>query len=277
MFKAMLLFIRSALAVFCLSLLAGGCQSSDRPSSEPRGSATVTDRVDEDLLARAFHHRIITLDSHAGFSGDPFRSCGETNRQVDFPKMRAGDLDVVFFTVFAHQRERTGEGYAEAKRQAMDVFRGIRDVVEHCRDEVDLAYTPADVERIVGSGKLCVVIGIENGYVIGRDLSLLEAYRDLGGAYLGLTHDGHNDIADSAIPSEELGDSPIEHGGVSVFGERVIAELNRLGVMVDVSHLSKAATLDAIRVSPALYTTPDELERLVAAVRTVARRGLPGE
>ena len=92
-------------------------------------------------------------------------------------------------------------------------------------------------------------IGIENGYVIGRDLSLLETYHELGARYITLAHNGHNDIADSANPRENLGDAEAEHDGISAFGEEVIAEMNRLGIMVDVSHISKAAMLDAVRLS----------------------------
>jgi len=94
-------------------------------------------------------------------------------------------------------------------------------------------------------------IGIENGYVIGTDLSLLETYHELGARYITLAHNGHNDIADSANRRENLGDVESEHDGISAFGEEVIAEMNRLGIMVDVSHISKAAMLDAVRLSRA--------------------------
>lgn len=198
--------------------------------------------------ARDLHERIITIDSHSAFPPD---SCGSTDLQVDVPKMRMGRLDVAFSIVWIGQQQRTDSAYAEARRLAFERFHAIHDAVERCHGDVALARTPEDVERIVGSGKLALVIGIENGFAIGRDLSLLKNYGDFGAAYLGLTHEGHNDIADSANPIEALGDETSEHGGVSEFGEKVIAEMNRLGIMVDVSHLSKAATLDAIRLSRA--------------------------
>ena len=112
---------------------------------------------------------------------------------------------------------------------------------------IEIAYAADDFERIASAGKLIAAIGIENGYVLGRDLSLLQTYYDLGARYLGLAHNGHNDIADSAAPREALGDAPSEHDGISAFGETVVAEMNRLGIMVDVSHISKAAMLDAVR------------------------------
>ncbi|HEU0223800.1 MAG TPA: dipeptidase [Steroidobacteraceae bacterium] len=198
--------------------------------------------------ARELHERVITIDSHSAF---PLDSCGATDLQVDVPKMRMGGLDVAFFVVWIGQQKRTVSAYAEAKRRALREFQAIHDAVERCHNEVNMARTPEDVEQIIASGKLALAVGVENGFAIGRELSLLKTYRDLGAAYLGLTHEGHNDIADSANPIGALGDGATEHGGVSEFGERVIAEMNRLGIMVDVSHLSKAATLETIRLSRA--------------------------
>lgn len=119
--------IHSALPALCLSLLAGGCQSAERSSSEPQPSTAIRDARDEDVFerARALQDRITTLDSHAGFTGDPLRSCGETDRQVDFTKMRQGGLDAIFFIVYAEQRERTDAAYADAERQALEIFRSI--------------------------------------------------------------------------------------------------------------------------------------------------------
>lgn len=231
----------------CLVLLAAACQS-DRPSTEFQRPAGPTAEQEFLVRARALNERIITIDSHSEF---PRQTCGITENQVDVPKMRTGGLDVVFDIVFAEQLERTDSTYEIARQQALEAFQAIHDAVRRCQNEVDLARTPEDVERIVGTGKHAVVIGMENGFVIGRELSQLEVYRDLGGAYLGLTHAGHNDIADSSTPIEELGDRASEHEGVSDFGRQVIAEMNRLGVLVDVSHMSKAAALEAIRLSRA--------------------------
>ncbi|MCI0353377.1 MAG: dipeptidase [Acidobacteriales bacterium] len=220
----------------------------------PSASALArTDTKHQNLLARAraLHKRVIAVDSHAGFTTDPLRSCGSTDLQVDFPKMRKGGLNAVFFIVWAAQQERTPARYGEAKRQALDVFSRIHDVVRRCGRNVGLARTPDELQRIVASGKLAVVIGIENGFVIGKDPALLQTYRELGAAYIGLVHDGHNDLADSAEPSAQLRDKASEHEGVSQLGAHVIAEMNRLGIMIDVSHMSKSARLDAIRLSRA--------------------------
>ncbi|MDE2905513.1 MAG: dipeptidase [Acidobacteriota bacterium] len=236
-----------SLALALAASVAGGCALG---TPEERAERALTDR------ATAVHERVLTLDSHIdiplnfatravdpGVSGD---------FQVDLPKMRAGGLDAGFFIVYVGQTERTPENEAQARADAMTKFEAIHRMAEELYpDEIEIAYTAADVERIAGSGKLVAAIGIENGYVIGRDLSLLETYHELGARYMTLAHGGHNDIADSATPREALGDGEAEHDGVSAFGEQVIAEMNRLGILVDVSHISKAAMLDAVRLSEA--------------------------
>jgi membrane dipeptidase len=118
-------------------------------------------------------------------------------------------------------------------------------------ERIEIAYSPADVERVHATGKLVAAIGIENGYVIGTDIAMLDRYYELGARYFGLVHDGDNDLAHSARPKPELGDAPEGSAGLTELGERVIARLNELGVMVDVSHASKRTALDAMRLSRA--------------------------
>ena len=213
--------------------------------------------TDADLLARAqaIHDAVMTIDSHddipfdfATDAVDPLNA----SRQVNLENMRAGGLDVAFFIVYVGQTERTPANYEQAKADAMTKFNAIHRMADEMYPElIELAYTADDVERIYASGKLVATIGIENGYVIGQDLSLLERYHALGARYITLSHGGHNDIADSSRPRAELGDVESEHDGISPFGEEVIAEMNRLGIMVDVSHVAKASALDAIRLSRA--------------------------
>jgi membrane dipeptidase len=212
------------------------------------------DASDSVLLAsaREIHERVITIDTHAGGTGDPHDTCGPARRQVDLPKMKKGGLDVAFFTVYVAQAKRTPENHARVRDEALAVFQTIHRLTgELCPERIELASSPQDVERIAASGTLVAALGMENGFMIGTDLSLLQTYKELGGAYLGLTHQGHNDIADSSEPSSALGDPKSEHGGVSPFGERVIRELNRLGIMVDVSHASNKAARAAMRLSRA--------------------------
>ena len=189
------------------------------------------------------------------------------DRQVTLEKMRAGGLNTAFFVVYVGQTERTPENYEQAKADAMTKFDAIHRMADEMYpDQIEIAYSADDVVRIHASGKLVAAIAIENGYVIGKDLSLLEKYHALGGRYITLAHNGHNDISDSANPRPNLGDSEVEHGGLSEFGEQVVAEMNRLGIMVDVSHISKDASLHAMRVSRAPVIASHSSTRALADV-----------
>lgn len=211
---------------------------------------------DLETRARAIHERAITIDTHDDISpnfataeSDPGQREG---RQVTLPKMREGGLDMAFFVVYVGQTERTPENYAAARERAAAMFDAIHRLTDEMYpDEIGFAWTPDDVERLHAEGKLVATIGIENGYSIGKDLSLLADYHARGARYFGLTHIGHNDLADSSIPRENLGDAKEEHGGVSEFGAQAIAEANRLGIMVDVSHASGRTAVDAARLSKA--------------------------
>jgi membrane dipeptidase len=224
-----------------------------------QGHATGSESADDldlEARARAIHERVIVIDTHDDISSNfasPASDPGEREgRQVTLPKMREGGLDVAFFVVYVGQTERTPGNYAEAKAEALGKFEAIHRLTDDMYpDQIGFAWTADDVERLHAEGKLVATIGIENGYSIGTDLTLLEEYHARGARYFGLTHIGHNDLADSSMPRENLGDVEEEHGGVSDLGARAIAEANRLGMMVDVSHSSKKTTLDAARLSRA--------------------------
>lgn len=229
------------------AVLLGGC-----------APGTPEERAERALAARAaaIHERVLTLDTHVdvplNFATRAVDPGVAGDFQVDLPKMRAGGLDAGFFVVSVGQTARTPENEAQAKADAMTKFEAIHRMAgELYPDEIEIARSAADVPRIAAAGKLVAAIGIGNGYAVGRDLSLLETYHRLGARYMTLAHGGHNDVADSATPREALGDAESEHGGVSPFGARVIAEMNRLGMLVDVSHVSRAAMLDAVRLSEA--------------------------
>jgi len=238
---------RAPVLLALVGLLAGPCLAHEpaRPAEEQLVAQ-----------ARAIHERVITIDTHddipLNFASSEVDPGVRGERQVDIPKMIEGGLDAAFFVVFAGQTERTPENYQKAQQEAMAKFEAIHRLAEQMHpDKIELAYAAADVVRIHAAGKRVACIGIENGYVIGKDLGLVEKYHGLGARYMTLTHGGHNDIADSATPREELRDAESEHGGISDFGERVIEEMNRVGMMVDVSHTSKQTMLDAVRISKA--------------------------
>ena len=210
---------------------------------------------DLEARARAIHESVITIDTHDDIGYDfatPAVDPLNADRQVNLEKMRAGGLDAGFFIVFVGQTDRTPANYEAAQEAAMTKFEAIHRMAEELYpDQIEIAYSSSDVERIHGGGKLVAAIGIENGYVIGDDLGLLERYHSLGARYMTLAHSGHNDIADSSTPREGLGDSDEEHGGLSSFGEEVVTAMNRLGMMIDVSHISKNAAMQAIQASRA--------------------------
>jgi membrane dipeptidase len=212
--------------------------------SQPETEQSIAER------ARAIQDSVITIDTHDDIPGnfataevDPL----DADRQVNLTKMKDGGLDVAFFAVFVGQTPRTPENYAKAKAAAMQKFDAIHRMAEKMYPGmIEIAYTPADVQRIHDSGKLVAAIGIENGYVIGKDLGLIQKYYDLGGRYMTLAHTRNNDICDSSTDPE----GP-EHHGLSAFGKKVVAEMNRVGMMVDVSHVSKECMMQATALSKA--------------------------
>ncbi|MEP2869353.1 MAG: dipeptidase [Parvibaculum sp.] len=228
-----------------------------RPSFGPSGP----ERSPEEIAA-SIHREAIVIDTHVdipSFLGsgkyDPGLR-GSFPVQVDLPRMREGGLDAVFFIVYVSQTERGAAGYAQAASEALKKFAAIRRMTDiQYKDEVGLALTAADVRKLHEEGKRIALIGIENGYSIAKEPALLDFYYDLGARYFGLVHNGHNDLADSAQPREKLGDRPNEengeHGGLSALGREAIGRANDLGMMVDVSHSSRAATLAAVEVSRA--------------------------
>ncbi|MDG1707705.1 MAG: dipeptidase [Emcibacteraceae bacterium] len=210
----------------------------------------------KDMSVEAIHERVITLDTHIDIhedmTFDPIYDPGtNTPQQVDLGKMEAGGLDSGFFIVYVGQTARTPEGYAEAEEKARRKFSAIRRMTEHYPDRIGFANTPDEFEAIAASGRKVAAIGIENGYVIGKDLSRLEEFYNLGARYMTLAHNGHNDICDSSGPLERLGDAEEEHGGVSEYGYQVIDEMNRLGMMVDISHTSIKCMMQATEYSKA--------------------------
>jgi membrane dipeptidase len=200
--------------------------------------------------ARAIQDSVITIDTHDDIPGNfatPEVDPLDAPRQVNLTKMKDGGLDVAFFAVFVGQTPRTPENYAKAKAAAMQKFDAIHRMAEKLYPGmIEIAYSPADVRRIHDSGKLVAAIGIENGYVIGKDLGLIRKYYDLGARYMTLAHTRNNDICDSSTDPE----GP-EHHGLSEFGKKVVAEMNRVGMMVDVSHVSKECMMQATALSKA--------------------------
>jgi membrane dipeptidase len=218
--------------------------------------------------ARAIHGHVLTLDTHNDIEPEHFTaSCNYTMRlttQVNLPKMREGGLDVSFMIAYVGQGPLTPQGYEDAYRQAVAKFDAVHRLTEQIAPkEIGLALTPADVRRIAASGRKVAVIGIENGYPIGLDIRRVKEFYDRGGRYLSLAHNGHSQLADSNTGER---DGRWLYGGLSPLGKQVIAELNRLGIMVDVSHPSKGAMMQAVALSKAPVIASHSAARALANV-----------
>ncbi|MDC3320912.1 dipeptidase [Hyphomicrobiales bacterium] len=205
-------------------------------------------------LSLPVYGQYLTLDSHIDIPFDymdnPKHDPGNsTEMQVDFSKMKEGGLDSGFFIVYVGQSNLTDDGFKKAKDQAMLKFKAIHKMIQTYPDKILLALEPNDIRNAKEKGKISAAIGIENGYIIGNNINLLEDFYNLGTRYITLAHIGHNQISDSSIPKKSLNDASEIHGGLSSFGKEVISKMNQLGIMVDISHISDKAALQAIKLS----------------------------
>ena len=162
---------------------------------------------------------------------------------IDLERMREGGLAAAFFAVYVAQGPRTPEGYAQAKRTALDTLDRLDQMFGHYPSQCELALTPADGLRIHGEGRRAIFLGMENGYPLGLDLDLLDLYHGRGIRYLTLCHASDNDLCASC--TSDQWDS-----GLSGFGALVVARMNDLGMMVDVSHAS-ARSVEAVHFGSA--------------------------
>ncbi|MEO3473856.1 dipeptidase [Roseomonas sp. CAU 1739] len=198
--------------------------------------------------AAAIHAATLTLDTHIDIRWpEPPDATGETDRRVDFPKMLRGGLKAAVFIAYTQQGKRDAEGLAAASARAEAMLRHIRTRANGTTRH--FCATSAQLEAAHAAGALAVLSAVENGNALARDLSRLKVWRDLGAIYLTLTHDGHNDLADAARPKPDLGDGVAEHGGLSAFGRDVVREMNRIGLLVDVSHSAKTTMMQAAELS----------------------------
>jgi membrane dipeptidase len=217
----------------------------------------------EDALvkkAREIHQRVIALDTHNDIEPENFTTARNyTQRldtQVNLPKMIEGGLDASFFIVYVGQPSLketpdalTPAGYRRAYQATIAKFDAVHRLTEQLApDRIQLALTSADVRRINASGKKVALIGVENGYPIGEDIHRVQEFYDRGGRYLSLAHNGNNQLSDSNTGER---DGYKWGNGISPFGKEVLAEMNRVGLMVDVSHPSKGSMMQAAALSKA--------------------------
>jgi membrane dipeptidase len=208
---------------------------------------------EEQLLKRAarIHSSVLTVDTHCDTPMEFSRSDFDLGTRhddgcVDFPRMREGGLNAEFFAVFIGQGPRNDSSFNKVHKKALEIFDAIHKNVEKNSNVAELAYTADDAYRIKKSGKIAAFIGVENGYPVGKDISRVKQYYDLGARYITLSHSRNNDICDSSTDPKGA-----ESNGLSPFGEEVVKEMNRLGMMIDVSHISDSSFYDVIRLSKA--------------------------
>jgi membrane dipeptidase len=249
------------LPVSVLVLLSVALAPSPAPAQATADAALIQ-------KARAIHDRVIALDTHNDIEPANFtRQKNYTQRldtQVNIPKMKEGGLDASFFIVYVGQGPLTPEGYDSAYKQAVAKFDAVHHLTkEIAPEQIELALTAADVTRIAKSGKKVALIGIENAYSLGTDIKRVKEFYDRGGRYMSLAHNGHSQFADSNTGER---DGQWLHNGLSEMGKQVIAEMNKWGIMVDLSHPSKAANLQALALSKAPVIASHSAARALADV-----------
>lgn len=220
-------------------------------------SNTTNADSENELIKKALeiHDRVLTLDTHAdtplrmiqpGFDLSERHDPSDTGSKLDYPRMIEGGLDAVFFAAFVAQDIRDNDGHSRAKNLCLQMIDSIIASTKRNSDIVGLALNPEDAYELEKEGKRAIYIGIENGYPVGNDLSNISLYYDKGVRYITLVHSSNNDLADSSTDSKGS-----EHNGLSDLGNEVVKEMNRLGIMVDVSHGSDSLFYDTIALSKA--------------------------
>ena len=234
-------------SILCIVLFIQACSKTSDESANQNISLSSS--------ALELHDRILTLDSHAdtplrliepGFDLAERHDPHETGSKLDYPRMIEGGLDAVFFAAFVAQGIRDDDGHTRARELALQMLDAVCASVEKNSDIVGIALNPEDAEVLEAEGKRAIYLSIENGYPIGNDLKNVELFYNKGVRYVTLVHSTNNDLADSATDS-----GGPEHGGISPLGASVVEEMNRLGIMVDVSHGSDETFYDAIELSKA--------------------------
>jgi membrane dipeptidase len=243
--------MRTTIMKQIIMLLAVSVAAGAGLAARPQQSPAPAFQVDQASLARArqIQDGLLTVDTHVDIGGgaeyatpalDPG---GPTNLKCDLPKMKAGGLDAVFLAVFVSQRpDLNAEGYKRAYESAIVGFDALDRLVKLHPELCEFGRTPADVARIAKTGRRVILTGVENGYPMGDDFANLKTFYDRGARYMTLVHTSNNQLATSSGARD--GDP-----GLTELGKRTVLEMNRLGMMVDLSHASARSFWDAIAIS----------------------------
>ncbi len=206
--------------------------------------------------ARLIHARALTIDTHCDTPlhmadstfdiGVRHQTGAKGSGKLDLPRMKEGGLDAQFFAVFVAQRRRTEENYRWATNQAFSYLASVKRMCEKYSSIISFAIAPEDAYRNEKEGRLSAYVGLENGFAIGKDLTNVGRLYRAGVRYVTLCHTKNNDICDSSTDPQGA-----EHNGLSAFGVQVVTEMNRLGMIIDISHVSDSTFYDVLRLSKA--------------------------
>lgn len=195
--------------------------------------------------AKELHQRIVTLDSHTDtpmiFPGH-FNIGEKQGGKVNLPFMEEGRIDAAFMVAYIPQGERDEASLAKATAYAEERLKEVIRQEQLNPARMGIARTPDDLFRLKQVGKKAIFLGIENGYALGKDVNNVQKFRDMGVSYITLCHNGDNDLCDSARGKGEW-------KGLSPLGKQMVAEMNRLGVMVDISHAAESTFYDVLACS----------------------------
>jgi len=203
--------------------------------------------------AKKIHKEAITIDTHNDINVDNFTDnknyTMDLDTQVNLPKMDEGGMDVTWLIVYTDQKELDVEGYKVAYDNAISKFKAIHRLTDEIApDKIGLATNSEEVRKLVKQGKKVAMIGVENAYPIGKDLSRIKEFYDRGARYMSLSHNGHSQFSDSNTGEEN---DEWLYNGLSELGKEAIVEMNKYGMMIDVSHPSKEAIKDMFELSKA--------------------------
>ena len=234
--------------VIVFALLIASCNNKQEPTNN---LMNYSDEILE--KAQAIHDRVLVLDTHVDISVTNFTAdknyTKDLGNQVNLPTMEAGGLDVAWFIVYTGQGALTPEGYDKAYENAISKFDAIHRLTKEIAPErIGLAVSSTEAKELHASGKKIAMIGVENAYPLGTDISRVKEFYDRGARYMSLSHNGHSQFCDSNTGEK---DSLWVDKGVSDLGKLVIKEMNKWGIMIDVSHPSKQSIKDMITLSKA--------------------------
>ena len=240
MWKGSLTILARAALVASFAAASAGAQRPADPALEAR--------------AKAIHDRVIALDTHVDINPSNFTAqhpnyTDKLSTQVDLPKMFEGGLDAVFFSIYVGQGPLTPEGYQRAHESNMEKFAAVHRLAkELAPDKIEIAYRADDIAKISAKGKKVALMGVENAYGIGLDLANIKKFYDQGARYMSLSHNGHSQFSDSNTGER---DGVWLYNGLSPLGKQAVAELNRVGIMIDISHPSKQSIMQTLALSKA--------------------------